>query len=291
LEWLREQYPLDEQAAAERWVEQEASKLEEQLGRRGQSLGLYKSDDEESVQVSGERRQDEGQGREQALQGTGYVREGYGESGLEAIRRDFEEQRRAEEQERAEEYERELGETGDETLQLMRQAYAKYSRSGISPFEAGYMEAIMARHSQFAEKESPSEFERTQYAKLRENFDKVLASAGHPTMEMTLSEEQTPSRKAIASVKEARDRGITGIYGFRTWQATNSGQSKESQDWATKVTSELSEVPVMSNVSPNRTTLCPTPTYTTSEQHAYQHNSSAVLSLPSPSASSSSPPS
>ncbi|KAK3065697.1 hypothetical protein LTS18_002510, partial [Coniosporium uncinatum] len=192
LDWLREQYPIDEEAAAERWAEQEARQLEEELARRGQSLGLYKKD-EDVVDVNSERRPEGGRGGEQALQGTEYGRERYGESGLEAIRRENEEkhERELEEQRRMEEEEMEREETGDQTLKLMRQAYAKYSESSISPFEAGYMEAIMARHREFAEKESPSDFERMQYAKLRESLDKLLGSAGQPTLEMTLSEGQT----------------------------------------------------------------------------------------------------
>jgi rhomboid-like protein len=42
LEWLREKHPLDEETAAAEWAEAEAERLQEELEKRAERLGLYK---------------------------------------------------------------------------------------------------------------------------------------------------------------------------------------------------------------------------------------------------------
>lgn len=48
LEWLREKYPVDEQAAANRWADTEAEKLQQTYIARAEKLGLYKKEDIET---------------------------------------------------------------------------------------------------------------------------------------------------------------------------------------------------------------------------------------------------
>jgi hypothetical protein len=47
LNWLRENYPVDEETAAAEWAEEEAAKLEAQYTQRAEELWLYKKNDDE----------------------------------------------------------------------------------------------------------------------------------------------------------------------------------------------------------------------------------------------------
>ncbi|KAF2401337.1 hypothetical protein EJ06DRAFT_388012 [Trichodelitschia bisporula] len=52
LAWLRQKYPVDEEAAAAQWAEEEVARLEQEYMERAEKLGLYKkSEPEESVGV------------------------------------------------------------------------------------------------------------------------------------------------------------------------------------------------------------------------------------------------
>ncbi|KAF2094833.1 rhomboid-domain-containing protein [Rhizodiscina lignyota] len=95
LKWLRERYPLDEEAAAADWAEHEAAKLEDNMYiKRGQQLGLYKRDKDSEVDTEKD--------------DTGWRDIVYGKSGLDMIReeniaRRAEKHRQKEEEERREE--------------------------------------------------------------------------------------------------------------------------------------------------------------------------------------------
>jgi rhomboid-like protein len=47
LAWLRDKYPVDEEAAAAEWAEEEAAKLEANYTQRAEELWLYKRNDDE----------------------------------------------------------------------------------------------------------------------------------------------------------------------------------------------------------------------------------------------------
>ena len=98
LDYLRNTYPVDEEAAAGRWAEEEAIRVERQLIERSQSLGFYKKDDTSAETPA-------------PMQGTEYGQR-YGLSGLESIRRENErayEQRMKIEEAKRNEIEQSLG--------------------------------------------------------------------------------------------------------------------------------------------------------------------------------------
>lgn len=72
LEYLRANYPVDEEAAATRWADEEAAMLEDMLVKDAERLGLYKKEEEPQ-------------------QGTEFGQR-YGQSGLDAIKKHYESQ-------------------------------------------------------------------------------------------------------------------------------------------------------------------------------------------------------
>ncbi|KAK4985572.1 hypothetical protein LTR66_008130, partial [Elasticomyces elasticus] len=106
LNWLRATLSVDEQAAGQRWADEETAKLEQTLIKRAEGLGLYKKDPkDDSLKDDGARR------TRQRTSGSASL---YGESALDAIRKENEEA-----------YERDLA--------AQREADAKAAESGQQP--------------------------------------------------------------------------------------------------------------------------------------------------------------
>ncbi|KAF1988419.1 hypothetical protein K402DRAFT_23533 [Aulographum hederae CBS 113979] len=87
LQWLRDEYPIDEEGAAQQWAAEEAQKLEAELLARGEKIGLYKA---EKRPVERDYQEEEAAVEAQS-QGTSYGRSRYGVSRLDQIRRANEE--------------------------------------------------------------------------------------------------------------------------------------------------------------------------------------------------------
>ena len=88
LQYLRETYPLDEQARADQYAETEATKAEAAILHRAQRLGLYKRDEEPQQSPSRSIRQRPGRRNNSSSQGQATEQDPvYGESVLERVRR------------------------------------------------------------------------------------------------------------------------------------------------------------------------------------------------------------
>ncbi|KAK4909656.1 hypothetical protein LTR28_000149, partial [Elasticomyces elasticus] len=106
LNWLRATFSVDEQAAGQRWADEETAKLEQTLIKRAEGLGLYKKDPkDDGLKDDGPQR------TRRRTSGSASL---YGESALDAIRKENEEA-----------YERDLA--------AQREADAKAAESGQQP--------------------------------------------------------------------------------------------------------------------------------------------------------------